>query len=286
MVFESTITGAKPVVFEASDEFAAEHYRIFCHEMVPAGSVFLEPHTMMGGAVSDEVWQFMNARGYEPDMRSIPADHLATGFHFLAFLLENEKVFDAKRFIHQHLLSWTPVYLDRLQHDVNPSITELASLVEHMFDRVLALDSEDLPNLEATFSLPVASIELHSQHTGLQDLGQFFASHAESGLFVPRSRLIAQARAHRLPTGFGSRARTIEGLFRSAGQYEEIDALCSFLKEELHQHRSVWETWSQKRYGAAEKALVRRWAALWLEKLAATDGIVDQLQTSLANAAP
>jgi len=264
------------LVFEPSDEFAATHYRILCHELVPAASVFLEPHTMMGGTVSDAVWQFMVERGYEPDTRSITADHLATEFRFLGFLLEKERFDDVGRFVRQHLSSWIPVFLNRLEREKDSGMSQLASFVGSLLGEILCSNMNEHVHAEGYTKVPDTSFDIHSERTGLQDIGLFFASHTESGLFIPRSRLLTEARLHRLPTGFGSRARTIEGLFRSAGQYDAMDSICTFLNEEIAIHRGVWSTWAtgDTTFGAAH------WANIWSEKLDATTAIVSHLQSA------
>jgi len=266
-----------PLSFDASDEFAATHYRIFCHELVPAASVFLEPHTMMGGAVSDSFWQYMTANGYDPDTRSIPADHLATGFRFLGYLLKSGYGAAAKRFVQHYLMSWIPVFLDRLKRENDIEMARLAGFVEEVVDHILLAEAGT--SAAPLFSPPVlseSSFDIQSDRTGLQDIGQFFASHVESGLFIPRSQLLIQARRHRLPTGFGSRARTIEGLFRSAGQYDSMDAVCAFMVEEIDIHRTLWDEWSAK--GVAIGAAP--WAKAWIQKLEATRAVVTYLRTA------
>ncbi|MDA1027807.1 MAG: hypothetical protein O3B41_01960 [Bacteroidetes bacterium] len=261
------------VSFEPSDDFAAAHYQVLCHELMPAASVFLEPGSVMGSVVSERVWTKMWTAGFEPDTSSVLADHLSSSLRFVAFLIENGRIQEAGDYLKQELLIWMPPFLDRLGTFDLPEMTHIALLLEEVVDYILDAPKAvggPLPPQTPFPSLPESGLHLEDERTNLAAIAEYLASHAASGLFVTKSSLAVEARRHRIPIGFGSRSRSIEGLLRSAAQYDALGPVCDFLDSEITTHRATWDRWASK--GASY------WAAEWSKKLNITSEVVRQLR--------
>ena len=278
VVFGSLQTGGATRLIEPSDEFAAEHYRVFCHELMPAASVFLEPRSMLGGEVSAESWSEMKAAGYDPDTSSITADHAVNQLRFLVYLLDQDQAQRASSYVQRHMLSWIPAFLGALRRMDSEAVSPLAAYIEESILHLTSLGkSEDLSG----GTLIPTLFSLENEKTGLVSIGIFLSTHAESGLAIPKSTLLRVARELRLPPGFGSKSQTIEGLFRAAGGYESLPALCDFFDEQITLHAQVWRDWSRRE----EVPGIAHWSAQWNEKLLHTSKVVDTLRRSTAQAA-
>ena len=252
---------------ESPDEVAAEHYRVLTHDMIPAASLFLERKAMLGGAVSGRIREAMVDVGFEPDTSSYPADHLVNVLLFLAHVSENADSETLERLVKVHVLSWIPLLIDELGQTGSPLFEdigfEIGRSVTELAGDLAAEESVYPPFLDLPFDMNKAE---------LAAIGIYLATPIESGLFISKARLASEARAHRLPTGFGTRAMTIEGLFRSASQYDAIGAVCDFFIREIESTEELWERWARK--GAAH------WAKEWGKKLASTRNVVEQLRTA------
>ncbi len=104
-----------------------EHTEVFVFQLPPYASVYLGAEGMLGGEARDRVAGFWRALGQTPPAE---ADHLTLMLALHARLIEFEEneTEGARRagwrrarkaFLWEHLLSWLPVYLDKLA-DVAP----------------------------------------------------------------------------------------------------------------------------------------------------------------------
>jgi TorA maturation chaperone TorD len=278
VVFDPLQAGGANLTIEPTDEFAAEHYRVFCHELVPAASVFLEPRSMLGGEVSAESWSEMKTAGYDPDTSSMTADHAVNQLRFLAYLVDQDQTQRASSFVQRHMLSWIPAFLGALRRIESEAVSPLAAYIEESILHLTSLGKSE--NLAGATLIPTL-FSLENEKTGLVSIGIFLSTHAESGLAIPKSTLLSAARKLRLPPGFGSKSQTIEGLFRAAGGYDSLPALCDFFDEQISLHNQVWSDWS-RREGVGG---IAHWSAQWNEKLLHTSKVVDTLRRSAAQAA-
>jgi len=250
---------------ESQDEMAAEHYRVLTHDMVPAASLFLERKAMLGGAVSGRVREAMEHTGFAPDTSSYPADHLVNVLLFLAHLADRQDIETLQRVTRVHVLSWMPLLIDALSQSGAKLFNEMGHEIELAMLGIgvdsLGTESDYPPLMELPFDMDKAE---------LAAIGIYLATPIESGLFISKARLAIEARSHRLPTGFGTRAMTIEGLFRSAGQYEAIGAVCDFFDQKIESKEELWKRWSDT--GAAH------WSGEWAKKLANTRRVIETLR--------
>jgi len=268
---------------ESADALAAEHYRVLTHDMMPVASAFLEPDGMLGGQVSEQVWAMMDASGFRPETSSYAADHLSNELRFLGFLVRNELLLKADEFYIRHLSSWLPILRYGLRRSESSYFEQIEQALEKTVSKVAIVTG--IPNEIATEQsserisytyppLPTESLDLDNDRSGLADIGRFLATTPESGLHVSKTRLAVVARSLRLPTGFGSRARLVEGMLRSAGQYDALSDVCDFFDAETQHMDEVWKR--EQRKGEAH------WAKAWAAKLTKSRKVTDRLRGASA----
>jgi TorA maturation chaperone TorD len=107
---------------------AAEHTEVFVFQLYPYASVYLGAEGMMGGEARDRVAGFWRALGQTPPAE---ADHLSAMLALYARLCELEAGAGEEReregwrgarraFLWEHLLSWLPAYLAKLEEVAAP----------------------------------------------------------------------------------------------------------------------------------------------------------------------
>ena len=107
---------------------AAEYSRVFLFQLYPYASVYLGEEGMLGGEARDRIAGFWRALGESPPAEP---DHLAVMLALWARLGEleaeagepeqAERWRHARRvFLWEHLLSWLPLYVDKLQQIAPP----------------------------------------------------------------------------------------------------------------------------------------------------------------------
>lgn len=95
---------------------AADHTHLFAFQLYPYASVYVGPDGMLGGEARDRVAGFLRALDVTPPAEP---DHVATllgGFAELADATPGEGPRGRARtaLLHEHLLSWMPVWLTRV----------------------------------------------------------------------------------------------------------------------------------------------------------------------------
>ncbi len=100
---------------------AAEHTGLFDFQLYPYASVYLGAEGQLGGEARDRIAGFWRALGETPPAEP---DHLAVMLALYAQLSEQESGRESPRdesrnracraFLWEHLLSWLPIYIDRL----------------------------------------------------------------------------------------------------------------------------------------------------------------------------
>ena len=254
----------------SSDELAAEHYRVLVHELMPAASVFLGQDAMLGGDIGQSVQEFMSAHDHKPTSATDPPDHLVEEVRFLEYLMAADQTEAASKFF-IHLSGWAPLCLNVISTSGSVLFESVAeALRDALFEVGHSLPHSAGSDLFHPSLTPgPVTFQLEHSKTGLAQIGSYFSTPAQCGLYLSKRRISMLARRTNLPTGFGSRARTIEGLFRSAGQYGGMDTVCHFLAEEIEATRLVWQSWNE-----AELPGSRHWAAFWSSRLDSTRSIV------------
>lgn len=224
------------------DEAAAEHHQALSLEVFPFESVFLDPEGLLEGPSAAEVLQAYRAAGFQPDTRSLAADHVGLELAFLAHLSAAES--DALRddadpqvqvvrahttaFLDAHLLRWLPALVVALEQQASsPWLTRLAHLaLELVVSHRTALGSwgELMP-------LPPAELDLDDAETRLRDIVRHLVHPAQAGLFLSRAGIGRIAQSLSLPGGFGPRERMLEQVVFTAVDHQATERLFAAIDE-------------------------------------------------------
>jgi len=254
------------------DELAAAHYRVLSHDLVPDAGVFLEDEGMLGGPLARSLHAHMTSTGFTPDDSTRSSGHMVNELGFLAHLLRSGYAIHAVAFWREHASGWMPLvalhlhgtgstWFDALEASFGAALRDLRDMAGHHDARGIPSPiSPSSPTLPPV--LPEAHLDLDEPKVGLSRIGSYLAVPARSGLVLSRSTLAEIGRAFRLPTGFGSRARIVEGLLRSAAHYDGWDAVCDALLAECDRSEACW---------ASSDSV---WAERWKDRLSGTRAIL------------
>lgn len=229
---------------------------LFVFQLYPYASVYVGAEGMLGGEARDRVAGFMAALGHE-----VPAepDHLALLLGAYAGLAEAEGVdADARRreslrrarraLLWEHLLSWLPVYLDKVERVAPRFYRRWAEMLG------AALDAEAV-ELGAQSELPLHLREAHAladpRAAAPEEFLKTLLAPARSGLVLVRDDLARAARE------LGTGVRAGERLFalRSLVGQDAAGTL-NWLAREAEE----WHALHQRRR-AAHGPIAEWWAA-------------------------
>ena len=193
----------------------AEHTEVFVLQLYPYASVYLGVGGQLGGEARDHIAGFWRVLGEEPAQEP---DHLALLLATYARLLDLESEDSLHReqwrharlaFLSEHLLSWLPVYLDKLEGLDSPFYAGWAKLTRE----ALLTAAQDLP---AATSLPLALRSAPALSDPRVDGGKAFLSSllspVESGWILTRTDLARAAAALELGLRRGERRFQLEVL--------------------------------------------------------------------------
>jgi len=249
---------------------ASAYTDIFLFQLYPYASVYLGDEGMLGGEARDRVAGFLKALGQEPPQEP---DHLATMLGAYASLCASEAAAGAGRegehfrgarraFLWEHLLSWLPVYLDKLKSVAPPFYRAWAGLLGE------ALNSE-AASLGAQGALPLHLREAGGladpRESSSEEFLKTLLAPARSGVVLVRDDLARAARE--LGTGVRAGERTF-ALRSLMGQdaaatldwlAAEADAWESLHARRIKEHGRVAEWWAWRARSTAR--LLRELAA-------------------------
>ena len=255
----------------SGDELAAEHYRVLSHDLVPDAGVFLESDGMLGGSLARQIHERMARGGFSPSDSTHSPGHMVNELGFVAHLLRSGGQAQAGAFWHDHAAGWMPLVALHLQHSDSARFEALGNALHGTLLELQALPVQDAyPDSMFPRSLPEARLDLEEPRVGLARIGSYLAVPAHSGLVLSRTSLSRLGRAFRLPTGFGSRSRIVEGLLRSAAQYDAWETVCDALLVECD---SVEACWMTHRDGSI-------WQEKWLERVTLTRSILNRMRAA------
>jgi TorA maturation chaperone TorD len=189
----------------------AEHSDLFLFQLYPYASVYLNGNGMLGGDAEDRVVGFLRALG----LKAAPEpDHLTSLLAVYAGLSERveavagtpgEEIWKRaqRTFLYEHLLSWLPVYLLRLQQIASPFYRRWGELL------TLALSTASAavePPPEQPLSLPPPLRQVPAmadpRQAGSEAFSEALLAPLSSGLILVRDDLLRCAR----DCGVGARA--------------------------------------------------------------------------------
>lgn len=263
------------------DDWAAIHYRVLTHDLLPAAGVFLEERGMLGGAVSRFVQDGMIRNGYTPDIAGLSPDHVAHELAYLAHLLDGKMDTELALFWWGHGAGWIPLLPAMWTDSEEPGFVQLAKGLEQA---ISALDDRiPRPGIDQAagdhpMHLADPRMDLDDERVGLAQIGTFLAVPARSGLLLTRTWMSRAGRRFRLPTGFGSRMQVAEGLLRSAVHYEAFDDICGMLESAIHAQQGRWA--ERRDHGDPF------WARRWMERLSFTESVLERMRMEAGRPEP
>jgi TorA maturation chaperone TorD len=237
---------------------------VFVFKLYPYASVYLGAEGMLGGEARDRVSGFLAALGRVTVPRE--PDHLALMLATYAGLSESEELEeDAKRreylrtarraFLWEHLLSWLPVYIDKLERIAPPFYRRWAEMLRAALDaEAVSLGRQDALALHLREAPKLADPRASSSEEFLRTL----LAPVRCGMILVRDDL-ARA-AHELGTGVraGERLFALRSL---AGQdtagtlgwlANEADAWKSLHLRRREAHGQVAEWWAARAASTAK----------------------------------
>lgn len=261
---------AQDIEAASDDDRAAEHYRVLTHDLVPDAGVFFEADGMLGGPLARELHDRMLEHGFEPDESARSTGHIVNELGFMAHLTQSGQREALGAFWHGHAAGWMPLVVMELERSGSGPFEELGAALRKALVEVAELVSDIEVDAQdrLPLSLPETQLDLDAPNLGLSRIGRFLSIPSHSGLALTRTRIAWIGRSFRLPTGFGSRARIVEGLLRSGAQYEGWTAVCDALIEECAATRAAWADAPSPSY----------WKDQWADRLAATQGVLQAMR--------
>jgi len=247
---------------------ADEYTDVFVFRLYPYASVYVGSEGMMGGEARDRVAGFLAALG-----QAVPQepDHLALMLGAYAWLAESEGAAGGERpresmrsarraFLWEHLLSWLPVYLDKLGQVAPPSYRRWGETLRAALDaEAEALGQPDTLPLHLREAAALADPRESSAEEFLQSL----LAPARTGMILLRDDIARAAR------DLGTGVRAGERLFalRSLMGQDAAGALSRLAAE-----ADAWEALHRRR-----RAAHGRVAGWWAERASATAKLLREL---------
>jgi TorA maturation chaperone TorD len=254
---------------------ASEYTEIFVFQLYPYASVYLGAEGMLGGEARDRVAGFLAALGQTPPPEP---DHLSTLLATYARLSapsDDDNVDEdggaesrreslraaRKAFLWEHLLSWLPVYLERVAEIAPPFYRRWAELLlSALVEEARACGPADVLPLHLRESPPVADPRAATADEFLSSL----LAPARGGLIVTRADLARAGRASDTAMRAGERKFVLKSLL---GQ--DARGVLAWLAEEAS-HRALKHASRRDSFGA-----VAEW---WAARACASERLLRELQ--------
>lgn len=246
----------------------SEYTQTFLFQLYPYASVYLGAEGMMGGEARDRVAGFWRALGLKPPAEP---DHLAVMLALYAQLAEREREDEhsaewrtARRaFLWEHLLSWLPAYLQKLEEIATPFYRSWGRLLrEALFEEIESVGKQRELPLHLRQNLRPADPREHGTEEFLRSL----IAPARSGMIITRSDLTRAAHGLGLGVRLGERRFILDSLFNQNPQG---------VVEWLLKEASLW----QDRHLQNQRALCAL-AAAWHYKAHAAAKLLEEIRKS------
>ena len=254
---------------------ASEHTEVFVFQLAPYASVYLGAEGMLGGEARDRVAGFWRALGQAPPAE---ADHLTLMLALYARLSEfeaGEEDAGARRagwrrarraFLWEHLLSWLPVYLDKLAEVAPPFYRRWGELL------AVAL-AEEAGKLGAQDELPLHLREapapaVDPREHAVEDFLRTLLAPARSGMLLTRADLGRGARTLGLSLRAGERKFVLKALLN-----QDAAGVFGWLAGEA-------ASWSRRHQ--ARRAAHGAVAAWWEERAAKAATLLRELKAEVS----
>ena len=210
----------------------SEWSELFLFQLYPYASVYLGPEGQIGGEARDRIAGFWRALELEPPAE---ADHLAVMLAFYAELLGLESATESdddrgrwrhvqRAFLNEHLLSWLPAYLVKLETLAAPFYDGWGRLLQRaLAEEQTRLGATDVPPVHFARCGPPAD----PRRDGAGAFLDFLLAPLASGLIVLRSDLERAALDTGLAVRVADRRFGLESLLA-----QDARAVLGWLSEE------------------------------------------------------
>ena len=212
---------------ENTDEWDAEHYRFFGHELLPWESVFRSPDGQLAGPVAEAVSARYAEAQFTPPLGQEP-DHLGVELMFLAWLWDRRDHDRAAQFAGEHLRPWL-IPLACAARDAGGFYGEVVDLALQLVDSFAEAPPE--PDLD----IPAV---LDDPKSGMKHIAHWLATPAWSGMFWTRRSLTRISSRAGVAQGFGSRRDILESTLFAASDAQSLPALTDAMKGVIDQWKS------------------------------------------------
>ena len=250
---------------------ATEHTDLFLLQLYPFASVYLGSEGQLGGEARDRIAGFWRALDLSPPPEP---DHLTVLLAFYSQLHDHQLASDAEdhnrwrliraAFLWEHLMSWLPVYIDKLRDLDPPFYRDWAELLV----QALRVEVGDLP--------PPADLPLHLREAPplndpRQGEGDSFLeallSPVRSGLILVRSDLARAGLDLQLAVRKGERRYVLKALL---GQDDQ--ATLQWLAAEARRWADHHQTWAP---------ITGPIASFWSDRASSTAALLEDLAEDL-----
>ena len=249
----------------------SEYTQTFLFQLYPFASVYLGAEGMMGGEARDRVAGFWRALNLVPPSEP---DHLSVMLALYAQLSEHEaKAVEAvhgerwrsarKAFLWEHLLSWLPVYLHKLEEIATPFYRKWGDTLKEAL--VEEIEEVGYP-LQLPLHLRESTGLVDPREHGTEEFLQSLLASARSGMIITRFDLIRAGRKLGLGLRLGERKFILQSLFN-----QNPLAVLDWLRAETAAWKDCHKQ-NQEMLGAI--------AFAWLEKTEAAAKLLDELKRS------
>lgn len=246
---------------------AAAFTECFVFSLYPYASVHLGPEGQLGGVARDRVAGFFRALDVVPDPEP---DHLAVLLTAYSQLREGPPDGPAGRaadaLLHEHLLSWLPLYLARMRALAPPPYPDWAVLVERLLhaDAARCPAPPDLPlHLRAASPVPEPPGDTREAFSA------WLLAPVRSGMVLTGGDLRRAARELGLGVRIGERRFVLDALLA-----QDAAATLGWLADHTRTTARAWRAWDD---------VVTGTAGWWT---ATADAAASQLRALAADAAP
>jgi TorA maturation chaperone TorD len=249
----------------------SEYTETFLFQLYPYASVYLGAEGMMGGEARDRLAGFWRALELTPPAEP---DHLSVMLALYAEMAGREETErDAgaserwrharKAFLWEHLLSWLPVYLRKLDDIAPPFYRRWGeTLSVALFEEIETVGHP----LQLPLHLRIASGLSDPREEGTEDFLRSLLAPARSGMIITRADLARAGRLLGLGLRLGERKFVLQSLFNQNAQAVLEWLLAEAARWQEH-HRQNLE-------------MLRAIAAAWLQKSEHAAALLEELKHS------
>jgi TorA maturation chaperone TorD len=248
-----------------------EYTELFIFQLYPYASVYLGAEGMMGGEARDAISGFWRALG---EMPPAEADHLSVMLALYARLVELENEASEARhqagwhrarkaYLWEHLFSWLPVYLGKLNELASPFYKRWGEiLMESLLAEAMTLGKQESLSLHLREASRL--IDPREENGDAGEFCQSILTPARSGMILTRADLTKAGRKFGMGLRMGERKFILKALLA-----QDASAIFDWLIQEA-------TLWTQRHQEHRE--LLGEISIAWEEKSRAAAALLTELK--------